>query len=98
VTATLCFVFRVEAEVHERIVAFAGFHDDVATASTIPSRRTAAGNELLATKRNTAVAAVTSLYADLCLIDKHLEILASKQEQLWDLPIETFIHLPIGSS
>src|SRR3954462_322019 len=35
VAPALGFVFRIETEMHERVVALAGFHDDVATAAAI---------------------------------------------------------------
>src|SRR5208337_3871646 len=41
VASALSLVFGIEAEVHQRVVALAGLHDDVATASAIAARRKA---------------------------------------------------------
>ena len=71
VAAALGLVLRIEAEVHERVVALARLHEDVATASAVTAAGPAAGNELLAPERHASVAAVASLYADSCLINEH---------------------------
>ena len=64
-------VLRVEAEMHERIVALAGFHDDVAALAAISAGRAAARNELLPAECHASVAAVAGLYLDFCFIDEH---------------------------
>jgi hypothetical protein len=64
-------VFGIEAEVHQRVVALAGFHGHVAAFAAITARRTAAGDELLPTKGHAAIAAVSRLDPNFRLIDKH---------------------------
>src|SRR5579885_1107264 len=71
VASALGFVFRIEAEVYERVVALARFHDDVATASAIATGWSAARNELLPAKGHAAIAAVSGFYANFGFIDKH---------------------------
>src|SRR5579884_3348634 len=64
-------VFRIETKVHQRIVALARFHDDVATFSTIAAGGPATRNKLLPAEGNAAIAAIAGLYADCGLINKH---------------------------
>src|SRR5437016_5755535 len=45
--SALGFVFRIKTKMHERIVAFARFHPDVAAFAAVAARRTAARNKLL---------------------------------------------------
>jgi hypothetical protein len=72
VASAFTFVFRVEPEVHQSIVAFARFHDNVATTTAVTAGRPAARHELLPTKCHTPIAAVTGLDPDNCLIYEHL--------------------------
>src|SRR5438552_3308120 len=58
VTSALRAVLRIEAEVHQRIVALAGFHDDVAAFASVAAGRPPARNELLPPEGHAAVAAV----------------------------------------
>src|SRR5262249_6293609 len=58
VASTLGVVFRIEAEMDQRVVAFAGFHAPVAATPAVAARRAAAGNELLAAKSHATIAAV----------------------------------------
>src|SRR5579859_4365167 len=71
VAATLCFVFRIETEVDEGIVAQRGGHENVAAVAAIAARRPALGDELLAAEGHTAVAAVASPDTNSCFINKH---------------------------
>src|SRR5579863_7440337 len=71
VTASLGLVLGVKAEMHERVVPLAGFHDDVAAFTAVTARRTAAGDELLPAKGHAAVAAVSGFHANFGFIDKH---------------------------
>jgi hypothetical protein len=57
--------------VNQRVVAFAGFHDNVATATTVAAGGSAARDKLLTTEGQAAVAAVTGLYSDCGFVDKH---------------------------
>jgi len=68
--------------VHERVVALARFHNDVTATPTITAAGSAAWNELLAAKRHASIAAVTRLYADLCLIDEHIKRLSAFDDRL----------------
>ncbi len=71
VPPALGFVFRIEAEVHQRVVALARFHPNVAAPTAIAARRPAARNELLPPERHAAVAAIPSLHSNFGFIDKH---------------------------
>ena len=71
VLAALRLVLGVVAEVDERVVALAGFHDDVAAAAAVAAGGAAAGHELLAPEGHAAVAAVAGLYANFGFIDEH---------------------------
>src|SRR5260370_25163497 len=70
--SALSFVFGIETEVDQRIVALARFHDHVAPATAVAARRAAARDELLPAKSHAAVAAVSGFDADYRFIDKHL--------------------------
>ncbi len=70
--APLCLVFGIEAEVDQRVVPFARFHDDIAAASAIPAGGAAAGNKFLPPERNATVASIPSLDANSSLIDEHM--------------------------
>src|SRR4029077_14027332 len=71
-TPTLSLVLRIEAEMYERIVPLARFHNDVAALAAVPARRSAARDKLLPSERHAAVPAVSGLYLDFCLVNKHL--------------------------
>src|SRR5690349_1654003 len=79
VGAASSLVFRIEAEVDQRIVPFARFHDDVAAAPAVTARGAAARDKLFATERNNPVAPVTRLHPNPCLIDKHQRSFDSKR-------------------
>ena len=70
--SALCFVFRIEAKVNQRVVPFARFHDDVTAASAITAGGASAGNKLLSPEGNTPVAAVPRLHPNSSFIDKHI--------------------------
>ncbi len=71
VTSALCLVFRIETEMHQRIVALARFHPDIAAPAAIATRRPAARNELLPPERHAAVPAVASLNSNFGFINEH---------------------------
>src|SRR6185437_1418287 len=71
VTSALGLVFRIKAEMHQRVVALTGFHDHVATATAVAAGGTAAGHELFPAKSHTAVAAVSGFDSDYCFVNKH---------------------------
>ena len=79
VASALRFVLGVEAEVDERVVALAGFHDDIAAAAAVAARGAAARDELLAAEGEASVAAVASLYADIGFVNEHLKAVLSSQ-------------------
>ena len=61
VASALAFVFRVKAEMDERIMALAGFHHNVAAAAAVAAGRAAARNKLLPAKGHASVATVAGL-------------------------------------
>jgi len=71
VASTLRFVFGIETEVDQGVVAFAGFHDHVAALPPIPARRSASRNIFFATKGHAAIASVARLDTNLSLVDEH---------------------------
>src|SRR4051812_11953404 len=71
VAAALRIVLGIEAEVDQRVVRLARFHDDVAAAPAIAAARSTARNELLPAEGNAAVAAVAGLDADFRFINEH---------------------------
>ena len=71
VASALRFVFRVEAEMDERVVALAGFHDDIATLAAVAAGRAAARDEFLPAEGEAAIAAVAGFDSDCGFIDEH---------------------------
>jgi CBS domain-containing protein len=71
VASALGLLFGIETEVDERVVALAGFHDDVATLAAVPARGAPAGDKLLPAESETAVAAVAGFDSDCGFVDKH---------------------------
>src|SRR5438552_14752316 len=74
VAPALRFVFGIEAEVHQRVVALAGFHVDVAALAAIATGRSAARNIFLAPEGNAAVPAAASFNPDFSLVDEHSQL------------------------
>ncbi len=70
VTSSLRFVFRIEPEMDERIVALARLHDDVATPAAIAAGRPAARHKLLPPERHAAIAAVSRLNSNCGFINE----------------------------
>src|SRR5689334_3088549 len=70
VASALGLVFWIEAKVHERVVAFAGFHHHVATAASISAGGPTPRHELLPPEGKTAVAAVPGFHANCGFIDE----------------------------
>jgi hypothetical protein len=71
VTSALRLVLGVEAEVDERVVALAGFHEDITTTSAVSAARSTAWNKLLSPEGHAAVAATTGGNANFCFIYEH---------------------------
>src|ERR1700731_1675418 len=71
VTSSLCLVFRIEAKMHQRVVALAGFHDDISALASVAARRPATRNIFFPAERHTAIAAVARFHPNFCLVDKH---------------------------
>ena len=69
--AALGLVFRIEPEMHQRIVPLAGFHPNIAAPPAIAARGPAPRNKFLAAEGHAAIAAVARLDPNFCLIDKH---------------------------
>ena len=76
VTPALRFVLGIEAEVHEGVVALAGFHVDVAAFAAIATGRSAARNIFLAPEGNAAVPAAASFNPDFSFVDEHSQLSA----------------------
>jgi hypothetical protein len=71
VASTLAFVFRIKAEMDQRIVALAGFHHNVAAAPTIAARRAATRDKLFPAKGHASVATVAAFDPDDRFVNKH---------------------------
>ncbi len=76
VASALRLVFGIETEVDQRVVALAGFHDDVATLAAVAAGGASAGNELFAAKRETAVAAVAGFDSNCGFVDEHFLVVS----------------------
>ena len=77
VAAALGLMFRIEAEMQQRVVVRTGHHHHIAAAAAVAAARTAARDELLAAERKTAVAAVAGFHADFYFVDKQLDLQVS---------------------
>ena len=77
--SALRLVFRIEAEVHQRVVALARFHDDVAALAAVAARRAAARHILLPAEGHAAVAAVARLDPNFGLVDEHQSSVFGRQ-------------------
>src|SRR4051794_14129922 len=71
VSSAIAFVFRIEAEVNQRVVALTGFHNDVTAAAAITTGWAATGNKFFAAESHAAVAAVACFNADNSFVYKH---------------------------
>ena len=71
VLAALGAMERIEAEVHEGVVALGGFHDDVATAAAVTTGGAATGDEFFAAEGHAAITTVTSFDSNFGFVDKH---------------------------
>src|SRR5262249_21733846 len=65
-------VFGIEAKVDQRVMAFAGFHDHVATASAVAAGRATTRDKLLPAEGHAAIAAAPCFHPNYGFIDKHL--------------------------
>ena len=77
--SALRLVFGIEAEVHQRVVALAGLHDDVAALAAVAARGAAARDELLPAEGHAAVAAVAGFDPDFGFVDEHQKSVVSRQ-------------------
>ena len=59
---------------HQRVVALAGFHDDVAALAAVAAGRSSTRNKLLPAEGEAAIATIARFHPDFCLIDKHWRI------------------------
>src|SRR5579871_3705810 len=69
--AAFGLIFGIEAEVHQRVVTLAGFHDDVAALAAISAGGSAAGNEFFPPEGHAAIAAVAGLDPNCGLVNEH---------------------------
>jgi hypothetical protein len=60
VAPALGLVFRIKAEVEQRVVVLRGDHYDIAAAAAVTAARSSARHELFAPERKNTVAAVSS--------------------------------------
>jgi len=68
----LGFVFWIEAEMHQRVVTFTGFHDHVAAFATVAAGGPTPRNKLLPAEGHASVATVAGFNADSRFVDEHL--------------------------
>src|SRR6266851_5097997 len=71
VAAASGLVFGIKAEVHQGVVALAGFHPHVAAPAAVATRGTAARNKLLSPEGHASVAAVAGFNLDSRFVYKH---------------------------
>src|ERR1051326_1183448 len=71
VASALAFVFRIETEMHQRVMPLAGFHYNVAAAAAVAAGRAAARNKLLPAKGHASIATVAGLDPNDRFINKH---------------------------
>jgi hypothetical protein len=71
VPAALCLVLGVVAEMDQCVVAQRGGHQYVAAMAAVSAGGAPLGDELFATERHTAIAAVSGLDSNSCFINKH---------------------------
>ena len=76
--SALRLVFRIKAEVHQRIVALARFHDHIAAIAAIAAGRSSPRNVLLPAESEAAVAAIPSFYSDCGFIDEHQSLVVRR--------------------
>src|SRR5579862_9800421 len=88
VPAALGFVFGIEAEMQERVVVRAGDHNHVAATAAVA----AAGDELLAAKRETTVAAVAGFDANDDFVYKHVGL--SRNAEVARIEITEVVRAP----
>ena len=79
VASALGLVFRIEAEMDERVVALAGFHDDVATFTSVATGGASSGDEFLAAEGQAAVATVACFDSNCGFVDEHGRAVFSRQ-------------------
>ena len=72
VPTALGLVFRIEAELEQRVLMFRGHQRDIAATAAIATARPAAGHVFLAAERKTPVAAISGFHGDDYFVDKHL--------------------------
>src|SRR6201997_1302730 len=71
VASALGLVFGIEAEMHERVVALAGFHDDIAAFASVATGGASSGDEFLAAERQAARATVACFDSNCGFVDEH---------------------------
>src|ERR1700722_3180023 len=74
VTSALRRVLGIETEMDQRVVALAGFHDNVPALAAVSAGRTAARNKFLPPEGHAAISAVAGLNPNFRLIDKHKNV------------------------
>ena len=92
--SALRFIFRVKTEVHQGIVALAGFHNDVAAVTAIAAGWPTPRNILFPAERQATVAAIASFYPDCSFIDEHEDMcfLCEPSCPLWLMKFKCLNH------
>ena len=75
VTSAIAFVFRVKAEVDQRVMPLAGLHNNIAAMAAVAARGTTARDKLLPAEGHASVAAVSGFDLDDCFVDEHLLVI-----------------------
>jgi hypothetical protein len=84
-TAAFCCMFGIKAEMEERVVVRAGFHDNIAAAAPIATARTTARHKLLTPERKTSVTAIAGLHGYRNFVNEHLKMKQSHERSDWTL-------------
>src|SRR5262249_24578210 len=71
VSSAFTLVLGIEAEVDQRVMALAGFHDNVAALAAISAGRASARNKLLAAEGDATIAAVAGFYSNCGFVNEH---------------------------
>ena len=88
--AVLCNVLAHMPEVHQGVFSFVYLENDVASAATVTSVRTAVGNIQFASEGHVAVSALTGFNKYFCAIGKHTQYLLWCEKEPHTLSMEPF--------
>ncbi len=80
--AATSFVFGVEPEMNQRVMALARLHDDVAAMAAVAAGRAAAGDKFLAPEGHASIATVASFYSNFNFVQEHFLLVVSVPDRL----------------